>query len=726
MDCSSANNLEIRYKNHRKILQAYTDNVLHDYHVIHDSGANCGIFKNINILKNIRLSNETATINGIGGNLTTNVIGTFHNKHDVYYHPDAVANILSQSAEKDNGATINYDNNKDEYSMSFDEDTTYIPLTFIRVGGLYCVDTTNMDESYYAMHTHHSTVKANRLKYTKREVKRADEAMKLRRRLSFPADETITKLQTIINIPTTRKDLVRSVDIYGKDRNSIRGKGTKRKTKTIYMESIYKPSEVEQHLNIDIFFIEGEGYLISVLTPLDYIMITRIKNRTSEALRAAVYHHLATAESEDYEVTHILCDGEKGFAAFFNELRTAGYLINPAGPGQHVPIVERKIRLVKERVRAYLQSIPYQLMFSLLRYLVEYVTLMLNFEPNSKREDTTSPFELFRGLKIDYKKQLRISFGDYAESHDPHITSNTMQSRTDPCIALIPLLNAQGSNLFYNLDTRRTCVRDTWSELPFPADILKRCNKLAAGQRKKLRVQPTFAYDPVDEDNNFIDHIDDVDLFANDPADTSTDSSSDNSDNSDDENDTNLNRHIAMTEAEADEILDNERIRQEIQIDNETYLNEDAHINPVDHYQPEDLYAEKPIDPAPQHRYPTRSKGPAEKPQAFRDGRTWVNIAIQSMKRLKKALFYAALTVKQKNKFGVYSNMTVRQAIDKYGNPARQAVMNELKQLINLKVLKFLKPDLLDPTTLKGILPSKMFVKQNSTLMENSTNLRQD
>ncbi len=240
-----------------------------------------------------------------------------------------------------------------------------------------------------------------------------------------------------------------------------------------------------------------------------------------------MYHHLATAESEDYTVIHTLCDGEKGFAAFFNALRIVGYLINPPGPGQYVPIiVERKMRLVKERIRAYLQSIPYQLMYSLLRYLVEYVTLMLNFEPNSKREDTTSPFELFRGNKIDYQKQLRISFGDYAESQDPHITSNTMQSRTDPCIALIPLLNAQGSNLFCNLDTRRTCVRDTWTELPFPADILKRCNKLAAGQRKKLRVQPTFAYEPVDEDNNFIDHIDDVDLFHNDLVDT--DSSSDN------------------------------------------------------------------------------------------------------------------------------------------------------------------------------------------------------
>ena len=61
---------------------AYNDDILHDYHVIHDSGANCGIFKNINIHENIRISNETATIkNGIGGNLTTNVIGTFNDRH---------------------------------------------------------------------------------------------------------------------------------------------------------------------------------------------------------------------------------------------------------------------------------------------------------------------------------------------------------------------------------------------------------------------------------------------------------------------------------------------------------------------------------------------------------------------------------------------------------------------------------------------------------------------
>mmetsp|Transcript_16943 Transcript_16943/g.24540 ORF Transcript_16943/g.24540 Transcript_16943/m.24540 type:complete len:377 (-) Transcript_16943:2251-3381(-) len=138
----------------------------------------------------------------------------------------------------------------------------------------------------------------------------------------------------------------------------------------------------------------------------------------------------------------------------------------------------------------------------------------------------------------------------------------------------------------------------------------------------------------------------------------------------------------------------------------------DEYINPVDQYKPDDLYAEMPIDPSPQHRYSTRSKGPAEKPAPYKDGRTWVNTTIsKSLKRLKKAIFHASLTIKQKNKFGVYTNMTVRQAIDKYGDKARKAVTDELQQLIKLKVLKFVKAHEIDPIVLKSRLPSKTFVK---------------
>ena len=152
-------------------------------------------------------------------------------------------------------------------------------------------------------------------------------------------------------------------------------------------------------------------------------------------------------------------------------------------------------------------------------------------------------------------------------------------------------------------------MRDKWTELPFPEDILKRINKLAARQRKKLRVQPNFAYEPVDEDNNFLEHIDDNNLYDDDPADTSTDSSSD----SDEENDE-ANDNMQMREIIAEEIEENERIREEIQAENAIINDIEEHLNPVDQHKPEDLvYAEKaPIGALPTKRHQTSSKGPVE------------------------------------------------------------------------------------------------------------------
>ncbi len=205
---------------------------------------------------------------------------------------------------------------------------------------------------------------------------------------------------------------------------------------------------------------------------------------------------------------------------------------------------------------------------------------------------------------------------------------------------------------------------------------------------------PNFSYDPVDEHDNFIDHIDDEELFN--PAEN-IDSSSES---------VQLEDNIQLDETlchDDIDVLENERIREEINIDNQVQHDADHEVlNPLDQFKPDDLYqdSEKPIDSVPQHHYSTRSKGAVEQPSDSK-----------STSRLKKALFHASLTVKQKNKFGVFSNMTVRQAIDKYGIPARRAVMDELQQLIKLNVLKFHIPDQIHPSILKNRLPSKTFVK---------------
>ena len=60
---------------------------------------------------------------------------------------------------------------------------------------------------------------------------------------------------------------MRSIDIYGRDRNAIRGKLTDSKTKAIPIESVWKPTEQIQFLSIDLFFIDGDVYLIAVMSP---------------------------------------------------------------------------------------------------------------------------------------------------------------------------------------------------------------------------------------------------------------------------------------------------------------------------------------------------------------------------------------------------------------------------------------------------------------------------
>ena len=560
-------------------------------------------------------------------------------------------------------------------------------LLFERVGGLYC-----LDASIPTMLVH-NTVQENKLKYTKRQVKKAEEAAQVRRRLFFPSDEAIPKLSSINNIPVTRQDVIRSIDIFGRDKNAIRGKLTDTKTKTIPLEPVWKHNDQPQFLSVDLFFIDGDGYMISVMSPLDHTAVVHIKNRTTAVLRGALLKILAKIDQQHYEVSYILTDNEGGMAALFVELEQAGYGINPAGAGDHVPIVERKIRTVKERVRAYLQSIPYTLMFSLLRYLVEFCVISINLLPDDQREDSTSPYEAFTGMKVDYAKQLRMSFGDYAECKNPNRKpANGPKPRTDPCIALLPMLNQQGSYLFFDLGTRRTVIRTKWIELPFSDEIIARRNHLASNQGRKLRVLPFFSRsEPRDEDDDSIAEISDHELFDHNNSVPTSDSENGTSDASDTE--TSDNTKPDSTVQDDQNVADPTHLDES---DRTRMLDMENPAGPYETVEPNNLYAEQPIVTEPIHSYNTRSRGDAPINGPYKEGERWVN---------------AMLTTKQKYKFGVFSNMTIREAIEQFGDSAKQAVINELQQLIRLQVFKFHIPNLLSAEQRKSRIPSKTFVK---------------
>jgi len=76
-----------------------------------------------------------------------------------------------------------------------------------------------------------------------------------------------------------------------------------------------------------------------------------------------------------------------------------------------------------------------------------------------------------------------LQFGQYVESHDHDMITNTLKSRTTPSIALMPVGNLQGSWWFLPLveplGSAKPIRRDRWTEIPMPDSALTALNASA-------------------------------------------------------------------------------------------------------------------------------------------------------------------------------------------------------------------------------------------------------
>jgi hypothetical protein len=156
-----------------------------------------------------------------------------------------------------------------------------------------------------------------------------------------------------------------------------------------------------------------------------------------------------------------------------------GVPLNRTGAGMHVERAENKIRTIKEVMRSILHSLPYVLPDKLVQYLIAYSVFVINLVPNKTGYADMAPREAFIGRKTSAKRDLRIGFGDYCQVVQPKI-SNTMEARTTGAIALQPIGNNQGSVAFYNIASDCIIVRDHFTVLPCPAEVIDTMNQRAS------------------------------------------------------------------------------------------------------------------------------------------------------------------------------------------------------------------------------------------------------
>ena len=255
--------------------------------------------------------------------------------------------------------------------------------------------------------------------------------------------------------------------------------------------------QVEQTLAIDVMFVEGVPTPVGVSSPLDLTLAVSLtsldtseSSRSASVIKKAIVDTVSTLRSRSFLVTLIMTDGEGAIGAVATELRQLGIELDVSGAGGHVSRIERRIRMIKERVRAHIaHKLPYTLT-TLGIAMVLFCVSRINFQALRSRDGGPCPRELFSGMRVDRGKDFRVAYGDYVQCTVAN-TDNSMSARTEDCIVVLPTGNRTGTVKMLSLTTGRFVSRDQFQILPMPDSVIARLNELARreGRESGVRVR---------------------------------------------------------------------------------------------------------------------------------------------------------------------------------------------------------------------------------------------
>jgi hypothetical protein len=229
----------------------------------------------------------------------------------------------------------------------------------------------------------------------------------------------------------------------------------------------------------DILTVLGVPLIISVLKPLNLLVATEVNTaRKAAQLAQSLIAQVSKVRGNGFEVEKIFVDGEAPLVAAGLILEEYRLQMIQVGAGEHVVIIERAIRLVKERVRCLLVDLPWQLPKGWVRYLVYYVVSMINSLPRISGTGLSAREE-FCGRKLSYVQDLTLCFGDYCQAYRAPTFKNSMEPRTVGAIALCPMDNLTRSWIFMNLITVHTFTASKWKILPTPDIVIERIRQIA-------------------------------------------------------------------------------------------------------------------------------------------------------------------------------------------------------------------------------------------------------
>jgi hypothetical protein len=303
-------------------------------------------------VKNIQQVRDEMTVMGNGGRLTTKTKAYLKGYGDVWFNKRAITNILSlKNVVKKRGFHVSYDSDGDQGFAIHKPNGKNIHFR-MHPDGLHYHGFTNPEVTFL------QTVRENEQGYSQRQLEQARLARDLYTKVGHPLPQDFKAMVAggmILNSPITVADAIRADKIYGPSIAALKGKTVRRSPEQVVTNLIEVPKQIlEANVNVslsaDVFFVNTIPFFTSISRNIKFTTSENIPTRTASQLVQSMRHVLAIYKKRGFHVDHAMMDGE--FAPLKAPMLALGVSLNITLANEHVPEIERRIRVLKERTRA--------------------------------------------------------------------------------------------------------------------------------------------------------------------------------------------------------------------------------------------------------------------------------------------------------------------------------------------------------------------------------------
>jgi hypothetical protein len=212
-----------------------------------------------------------------------------------------------------------------------------------------------------------NTVSENKEGFTKRQIKGAELARTLYKTLSYPSMQDfkwVIRSNHIKDFPVTVQDIDVALKIWGKNIVALKGKTTRSKTIPVARDYVKVPLELmklhkEVFMMTGILFVNKNPFFLTLSRKITFTAINHLADRTVPQIFKAFKGIYQYYLQRGFHITVVHADGKFAPLKPLIESIPGGTVVNLASSNEHVPDVERRIRVVKERCRATRHSLPF-------------------------------------------------------------------------------------------------------------------------------------------------------------------------------------------------------------------------------------------------------------------------------------------------------------------------------------------------------------------------------